>query len=173
MQCWKQHPSQQLTEVIASWSVGFGFLLAELPKILFIRCYRLARSSAIQMMDPRPLVEVVKAVERKQAGFAAVAARVLSFCALTPMLRTSLVAVFSILLSIFLAYSAFDSPTRISPQGCRMSWMSPSYVLQAGFNTTWTPLAKRYSLWLYREVGWEQAQQVCRIRRCVTCRSPN
>lgn len=36
-----------------------------------------------------------------------------------------------------------------------MSWMTPSYVLQADFNTSWTPLATRYTLWLYREVGWE------------------
>jgi hypothetical protein len=43
----------------------------------------------------------------------------------------------------------------LSPQGCRMSWMSPSYILQSKFDDTWTPLARRYSLWLYREVGWE------------------
>ena len=36
-----------------------------------------------------------------------------------------------------------------------MSWMSPSYLLQSGFDRTWSPLASRYSLWLYREVGWE------------------
>lgn len=36
-----------------------------------------------------------------------------------------------------------------------MSWMSPSYILQTDFNATWTPLASRYSLWLYREVGWD------------------
>jgi glycosylphosphatidylinositol deacylase len=36
-----------------------------------------------------------------------------------------------------------------------MSWMSPSYILQDKFDQSWTPLAKRYSLWLYREVGWE------------------
>lgn len=36
-----------------------------------------------------------------------------------------------------------------------MSWMSPSYNLQTAFDHKWTPLAKRYSLWLYREVGWE------------------
>ncbi|KAF9037812.1 PGAP1-domain-containing protein [Hymenopellis radicata] len=46
----------------------------------------------------------------------------------------------------------------LSPQGCRMSWMSPSYILQPDFNATWTPLAHRYSLWLYREVGWESNQ---------------
>ncbi|KAG8993305.1 GPI inositol deacylase [Tulasnella sp. JGI-2019a] len=42
----------------------------------------------------------------------------------------------------------------LSPSGCEMSWMSPSYILQSGFNTTWTPLATRYSLWLYQEVGY-------------------
>ncbi|KAL0577563.1 GPI inositol deacylase [Marasmius crinis-equi] len=42
----------------------------------------------------------------------------------------------------------------LSPQGCRMSWMSPSYVVQS-FDASWTPLARRYSLYLYREVGWE------------------
>lgn len=36
-----------------------------------------------------------------------------------------------------------------------MSWMSPSYLLMSGFDLTWTSLAGRYSLWLYREVGWE------------------
>ncbi|KAF7355691.1 GPI inositol-deacylase [Mycena sanguinolenta] len=41
-----------------------------------------------------------------------------------------------------------------------MSYMYPSYVLQSEFDVAWTPLAKRYSLWLYREVdaygnGWE------------------
>ncbi|KAJ8085833.1 GPI inositol deacylase [Marasmius tenuissimus] len=46
----------------------------------------------------------------------------------------------------------------LSPQGCRMSWMSPSYILQATFDENWTPLARRYSLYLYREVGWESNQ---------------
>lgn len=41
-----------------------------------------------------------------------------------------------------------------------MSWMSPSYVLQSNFNASWTPLAKRYTLWLYREVGWENEHTV-------------
>lgn len=36
-----------------------------------------------------------------------------------------------------------------------MSYMSPSYHVQSQFNTSWTPLDKRYSLLLYREVGWE------------------
>jgi len=36
-----------------------------------------------------------------------------------------------------------------------MSYMSPSYLVQSRFDTSWTSLAKRYSLLLYREVGWE------------------
>jgi len=51
--------------------------------------------------------------------------------------------------------AAFESVESISPQGCRMSYMSPSYLYQTAFDTSWTPFAKRYSLWLYREVGWQ------------------
>jgi hypothetical protein len=39
-----------------------------------------------------------------------------------------------------------------------MSYMSPSYLVQSQFDTSWTPLAKRYSLLLYKEVGWEDSQ---------------
>jgi len=59
-------------------------------------------------------------------------------------------------LVFFLANS--DIASNLSPQGCRMSWMSPSYVLQAEFDAHWSPLARRYSLWLYREVGWDAVQ---------------
>ena len=54
-----------------------------------------------------------------------------------------------------LYHAAVDTVHSLSPQGCRMSWMWPSYVLQAKFDTTWTPLARRYSLWLYREGNLE------------------
>ncbi|KAH6914791.1 GPI inositol-deacylase [Coprinopsis sp. MPI-PUGE-AT-0042] len=60
------------------------------------------------------------------------------------------------LLGLFLI--AKDAGDALSPQGCRMSWMSPSYVLQTSFNESWSPLATRYSLWLYREVGWNAAK---------------
>ncbi|KAG8955175.1 GPI inositol deacylase [Tulasnella sp. 424] len=60
------------------------------------------------------------------------------------------------LLVIFASFQAVTyNEKHLSPQGCKMSWMSPSYVLQSNFNASWTPLAKRYTLWLYREVGWE------------------
>ena len=61
----------------------------------------------------------------------------------------------SLVFSVLLYYAALDTVRSLSPQGCRMSWMSPSYVLQNKFDSSWTPLARRYSLWLYREVGWE------------------
>ncbi|KAH8094931.1 PGAP1-like protein-domain-containing protein [Cristinia sonorae] len=59
-------------------------------------------------------------------------------------------------LSIGVLYKAgVDIVDSLSPQGCRMSWMSPSYILQSSFDSKWTKLANRYSLYLYREVGWE------------------
>ncbi|KAL1664296.1 PGAP1-like protein-domain-containing protein [Schizophyllum commune] len=65
----------------------------------------------------------------------------------------------SSLLAVFLLYLAtVRIVDDLSPQGCRMSWMSPSYILQADFSSSWTPLAHRYSLWLYREVGWQSNQ---------------
>lgn len=39
-----------------------------------------------------------------------------------------------------------------------MSYMSPSYVLQTGFDEWWSNLAKRYSLYLYREVAWDDGK---------------
>ncbi|KIY73861.1 PGAP1-domain-containing protein [Cylindrobasidium torrendii FP15055 ss-10] len=70
----------------------------------------------------------------------------------------SLVSVVSFagLLGFYLA--AINVQQTLSPQGCRMSWMSPSYILQTDFNSSWTTLAGRYSLWLYREVGWEPTE---------------
>ncbi|KAI9510783.1 PGAP1-like protein-domain-containing protein [Russula earlei] len=66
-----------------------------------------------------------------------------------------LLALFSILSVGLLYRAASESAINLSPQGCRMSYMSPSYLVQSRFDTSWTPLAKRYSLLLYREVGWQ------------------
>lgn len=70
-----------------------------------------------------------------------------------------------VLFTIFGIYEGYkqsseNAANRISPQGCRMSWMSPSYVLQKDFNELWTPLARRYSLWLYREIEWDNSAVV-------------
>ncbi|CAA7258574.1 unnamed protein product [Cyclocybe aegerita] len=65
----------------------------------------------------------------------------------------------SLMCLLFFLTATSDISHSLSPQGCRMSWMSPSYVLQGGLDSTWTPLARRYSLWLYREVGWDYVQE--------------
>ncbi|KAJ7591454.1 PGAP1-like protein-domain-containing protein [Mycena floridula] len=77
------------------------------------------------------------------------------------MFRPALVAVASLLAIVGLYLAVLDTEQSLSPQGCRMSYMSPSYVLQSALDVSWTPLAARYSLWLYREQGWE-AQQLHR-----------
>ncbi|RDX53754.1 PGAP1-domain-containing protein [Lentinus brumalis] len=62
---------------------------------------------------------------------------------------------FSLAAVLVLYYAGLGIYHSLSPQGCRMSWMWPSYVLQTKFDHTWTPLARRYSLWLYREANRE------------------
>ena len=70
----------------------------------------------------------------------------------------------SLLAVVILYYAGLDTYYSLSPQGCRMSWMWPSYVLQNKFDSTWTPLARRYSLWLYRE-GNLESNEVCTLLR--------
>ncbi|KAJ7068697.1 PGAP1-like protein-domain-containing protein [Mycena amicta] len=73
---------------------------------------------------------------------------------------TGLFASFSLVSVLCFYWATLEVVRELSPQGCRMSYMYPSYVLQSDFDQAWTPLARRYSLWLYREVdgwgrGWE------------------
>ncbi|KAF5388432.1 hypothetical protein D9615_000673 [Tricholomella constricta] len=75
-----------------------------------------------------------------------------------PASHTLILGPLSLIALVLFYLAAGDIAENLSPQGCRMSWMSPSYVLQSKFNTSWTPLARRYSLWLYREVGWDPNQ---------------
>lgn len=63
-------------------------------------------------------------------------------------------------------YSTQDVVENLSPQGCRMSYMNPSYILQTDFNRAWTPLAERYSLFLYREDQWEKEVRLCILKTC-------
>lgn len=77
---------------------------------------------------------------------------------LMPGLTTGLLGLSSLLTLLLFFLASFDVSRTLSPQGCRMSWMSPSYVLQTGFSAAWSPLARRYTLWLYREVGWDSMQ---------------
>jgi hypothetical protein len=84
-----------------------------------------------------------------------------------------LVAIFSILSVVLVYRAASESAIRLSPQGCRMSYMSPSYLVQSQFDTSWTPLAKRYSLLLYREVGWEENEVCCFRSRLLLPHEPS
>ena len=83
-------------------------------------------------------------------------------CADTPPMNHSMLSTLLSLITAITIFACFRASTQIpgqlSPQGCRMSYMSPSYILQSGFNASWTSLSGRYSLWLYREVGWDNNQ---------------
>ncbi|KAJ3895608.1 PGAP1-like protein-domain-containing protein [Lentinula edodes] len=65
---------------------------------------------------------------------------------------------FSVAAVLVFLYASQDVAENLSPQGCRMSYMNPLYIPQTQFNSTWTPLAERYSLVLYREDQWEREQ---------------
>ncbi|KAH8113449.1 PGAP1-domain-containing protein [Phellopilus nigrolimitatus] len=80
------------------------------------------------------------------------------------MLRTTLFTFAALVCLSLLTFSALNTSTKISPQGCRMSYMSPSYVVQTGLNASWTTasLAGRYRLMLYREVGWDSNNEKLR-----------
>ncbi|THV08207.1 GPI-inositol-deacylase [Dendrothele bispora CBS 962.96] len=70
----------------------------------------------------------------------------------------SLLSLCSISVVYLFLYATSYVTEHLSPQGCRMSYMSPGYIPQTGFDVSWTPLAQRYSLFLYREAGWEPNQ---------------
>ncbi|KAI1409361.1 PGAP1-domain-containing protein [Hypoxylon sp. FL1857] len=46
------------------------------------------------------------------------------------------------------------------PKGCRMSWMSPSYAKFKDFDTEHTRFATKYSLYLYREQGFDNGPKI-------------
>ncbi|KAF7302057.1 GPI inositol-deacylase [Mycena indigotica] len=60
-------------------------------------------------------------------------------------------AFFSLLSVVGFHVATLNVVDQLSPQGCRMSYMWESYVPQSRFDGTWTSLANRYSLQLYRE----------------------
>jgi glycosylphosphatidylinositol deacylase len=68
---------------------------------------------------------------------------------------TGILGILSIALSLVFYRAAVDVSYNLSPEGCRMSWMYPSYIPQVNFDSSWTSLASRYSLWLYREADRE------------------
>lgn len=61
-------------------------------------------------------------------------------------------------LLITVLYSAVT--LHCDPKGCRMSWMSPSYAKFSDFDTEHTRFATKYSLYLYREQGFDNGPKV-------------
>lgn len=47
------------------------------------------------------------------------------------------------------------------PIGCNQSYMRPSFVRQAGFDSEMTRFAGKYALYLYREKMYDNSDQVC------------
>ncbi|KAF8827163.1 hypothetical protein HHX47_DHR5000989 [Lentinula edodes] len=74
---------------------------------------------------------------------------------------------FSVAAVLVFLYASQDVAENLSPQGCRMSYMNPLYIPQTQFNSTWTPLAERYSLVLYREDQWERETKCTDLRNMV------
>ncbi|KAI1192557.1 PGAP1-like protein-domain-containing protein [Nemania serpens] len=71
---------------------------------------------------------------------------------------TLLTSMVGIALLISIVYSSTN--LQCDPKGCRMSWMSPSFVHFSDFDTEHTRLASKYSLYLYREQGIDNGPKV-------------
>jgi GPI inositol-deacylase len=73
-------------------------------------------------------------------------------------LCTLLTSMAGIALLISIVYSSAN--LQCDPKGCRMSWMSPSFVHFSDFDTEHTRFASKYSLYLYREQGIDNGPKV-------------
>ncbi|KAI0098788.1 PGAP1-like protein-domain-containing protein [Nemania sp. FL0031] len=73
-------------------------------------------------------------------------------------LWTLLTSIAGISLLISIVYSAANLQCDL--KGCRMSWMSPSFVHFSDFDTEHTRFASKYSLYLYREQGIDYGPKV-------------
>ncbi|KAI3332318.1 GPI inositol-deacylase [Xylariaceae sp. AK1471] len=73
-------------------------------------------------------------------------------------LWTLFTSIAGIALLISIVYSSAN--LQGDPKGCRMSWMSPSFVPFTDFDTEHTRFASKYSLYLYREQGIDHGPKV-------------
>jgi glycosylphosphatidylinositol deacylase len=74
-------------------------------------------------------------------------------------LASSLVAALGMVLLFTIAKALVAG--QIDAKGCRMSYMRPSYLRFSDFDTEHTRFASKYSLYLYRESGVDDPNQVC------------
>ncbi|XXG99157.1 hypothetical protein Hte_005492 [Hypoxylon texense] len=74
----------------------------------------------------------------------------------------SFLTLFTSTLGIGLLLSVIYSAATLhcDPKGCRMSWMSPAYHKFDDFDTEHTRFATKYSLYLYREQGFDSKQKI-------------
>ncbi|KAI0478773.1 GPI inositol-deacylase [Xylariaceae sp. FL0804] len=74
----------------------------------------------------------------------------------------SLLALFTSVAGVALMFSVLYSSLSLhcDSKGCRMSWMSPSFIHFTDFDTEHTRFASKYSLYLYREQGTEPGNKV-------------
>ncbi|SPO02615.1 related to sphingosine-1-phosphate lyase [Cephalotrichum gorgonifer] len=71
-----------------------------------------------------------------------------------PWFTTASILLFSLLGLSLLGTVLYSLHTRqLDPNGCRMSYMRPSYIEFSDFDTEHTRFASKYSLYLYREQG--------------------
>ena len=54
-----------------------------------------------------------------------------------------------------LLVEAGSYPSQTIAGGCQMAYMSPHYISMDGMNASHSRLAKKYSLHLYREAGYD------------------
>ncbi|KAI1821882.1 GPI inositol-deacylase [Xylaria intraflava] len=73
-------------------------------------------------------------------------------------LWTLFTSITGIALLISIIYSSAN--LQCDPKGCRMSWMSPSFIHLSDFDTEHTRFASKYSLYLYREQGIDSRPKV-------------
>ncbi|OTA90278.1 hypothetical protein M434DRAFT_78161 [Hypoxylon sp. CO27-5] len=74
----------------------------------------------------------------------------------------SLLTLFTSITGIGLLLAVIYSAVNLhcDPKGCRMSWMSPSYAKFNDFDTEHTRFATKYSLYLYREQGFDNGPKI-------------
>ena len=62
---------------------------------------------------------------------------------------------------VYAMYHGFKVIDPAEANQCKMAYMSPAYVRLEGLDIHHSRLAGKYSLWLYREQGWDLSNKVC------------
>lgn len=74
-------------------------------------------------------------------------------------LRVACLLVFSAVFC-WSVYTSFMHNDPWETSKCRMAYMSPGYLRLDGLNASHSRMAGKYSLWLYREQGWDLSNKV-------------